>query len=698
MKDNLKKVGMLSLIIMMIGSFFSGLVLNVEATSVPKSFTATSEKYLDGYIAGYHFGKKKNSAGGYVYCNNIHKGTPHGEKMTLVGQAPAGIAYILSNGYPSKSITGNSDYDYYITQAAVWWYLDDTTGSNNLSKSFKTTGSDPHGLRKYVKSLVAAAKKVKSYSTASLKVNNASSAMTLSSDKNYYVSNSIGVTVKSVSGKYSVSLSGAPSGTRIVNASTLSDASSFATNEKFKVMVPVSSAQNLKTTITVNVKATGKVDKAYEYKSSDSSVQNVYGKALYPTTSNLSAKTTLNLATSKVSITKIDSKTKKGLAGATFVLYDNSGKQITTWTSTTGAHIIQNLPNGTYKLKETKAPAGYKISKELTTFTISDTKRNIAIKVENTLYSKVSIIKIDSKTKVALAGAEFVLYDNSGKKITSWTSTGKAHVIQNLPNGTYTLKETKAPAGYKISKESTNFTISDTNRDVTVKVENTLYSKVSIIKIDSKTKVALAGAEFVLYDNSGKKITSWTSTGKAHVIKNLPNGTYTLKETKAPAGYKISKESTTFTISDTNRDVTVKVENTALTKLVNIVKIDKSTGQPLAGAHLIVKNEKGETIADFVSTEEPYVIKDLADGKYSVYEVEAPDGYKKSEATYYFTISDGNTVASVTVENEKDVPGEVVEVPNTGSNDTVIPLALGSTALLSGVGFVYYNEKKKKQQ
>ena len=609
MKDNLKKVGMLSLIIMMIGSFFSGLVLNVEATSVPKSFTATSEKYLDGYIAGYHFGKKKNSAGGYVYCNNIHKGTPHGEKMTLVGQAPAGIAYILSNGYPSKSITGNSDYDYYITQAAVWWYLDDTTGSNNLSKSFKTTGSDPHGLRKYVKSLVVAAKKVKSYSTASLKVNNASSAMTLSSDKNYYVSNSIGVTAKSVSGKYSVSLSGAPSGTRIVNASTLSDASSFATNEKFKVMVPVSSAQNLKTTITVNVKATGKVDKAYEYKSSDSSVQNVYGKALYPTTSNLSAKTTLNLATSKVSITKIDSKTKKGLAGATFVLYDNSGKQITTWTSTTGAHIIQNLPNGTYKLKETKAPAGYKISKELTTFTISDTNRNIAIKVENTLYSKVSIIKIDSKTKVALAGAEFVLYDNSGKKITSWTSTGKAHVIQNLPNGTYTLKETKAPAGYKISKEST-----------------------------------------------------------------------------------------TFTISDTKRDVTVKVENPALTKLVNIVKIDKSTGQPLAGAHLIVKNEKGETIADFVSTEEPYVIKDLADGKYSVYEVEAPDGYKKSEATYYFTISDGNTVASVTVENEKDVPEEVVEVPNTGNNNTVIPIALGSTALLSGVGFVYYNEKKKKQQ
>ena len=135
-KDNLKRLGMLSLVVMMISSFFSGLVLNVEATSVPKSFTAKSEKTLDGYIANYHFGKKVNSNGGYVYCNNIHKGTPHGEKMTLVGEAPAGIAYILENGYPSKSITGNSDYDYYITQAAVWWYLDDTTGSNKLSTSF----------------------------------------------------------------------------------------------------------------------------------------------------------------------------------------------------------------------------------------------------------------------------------------------------------------------------------------------------------------------------------------------------------------------------------------------------------------------------------------------------------------------------------------------------------------------------------
>ena len=205
-KDNLKRLGMLSLVVMMISSFFSGLVLNVEATSVPKSFTAKSEKTLDGYIANYHFGKKINSKGGYVYCNDLHKGTPHGEKMTLVGEAPAGVAYILENGYPSKNITGNSDYDYYITQSAVWWYLDDTTGSSNLSNSFKTNGSDPKGLRKYIRKLVSEAKKVKDYSTPSLTVNSKSSTMKLSSDKKYYESNDISVTGKNLTGKYTVTL------------------------------------------------------------------------------------------------------------------------------------------------------------------------------------------------------------------------------------------------------------------------------------------------------------------------------------------------------------------------------------------------------------------------------------------------------------------------------------------------------------
>ena len=65
-----------------------------------------------------------------------------------------GIVHILKNGYPYKSITGDKDKDFYITQTAVWWYLDNTTGSSNLGEQFKVSGSDAYNLRKYVKALV----------------------------------------------------------------------------------------------------------------------------------------------------------------------------------------------------------------------------------------------------------------------------------------------------------------------------------------------------------------------------------------------------------------------------------------------------------------------------------------------------------------------------------------------------------------
>ena len=67
----------------------------------------------------------------------------------------------MEHGYPKTSITGDSSKDYYITQTAVWWYLDDTTGSSNLTKAFKETSSDPNNIRKYVKDLVAGAKQAR---------------------------------------------------------------------------------------------------------------------------------------------------------------------------------------------------------------------------------------------------------------------------------------------------------------------------------------------------------------------------------------------------------------------------------------------------------------------------------------------------------------------------------------------------------
>ena len=60
-----------------------------------------------------------------VYCLEKDKGWIPGETITR-NETPLddGYVYILQNGYPKVSLTGNDENDEYLTQIAVWWYQD----------------------------------------------------------------------------------------------------------------------------------------------------------------------------------------------------------------------------------------------------------------------------------------------------------------------------------------------------------------------------------------------------------------------------------------------------------------------------------------------------------------------------------------------------------------------------------------------
>ena len=685
------KLTILAVLIAMLGIFT--ITGTNAASSAPTTFTADSEKLLEGYIDNWHYGKLTSSLGGYVYCRDFNLGIPYGVTMTLEGEAPAAIAYILSNGFPRTSITGNDDMDYYITQAALWWYMDLHMGGNNLPDSFKTTGSDPHNLRPHIKKLVEGAESVSSYATPAISLVNNDTSLNLSSDKKYYESNAISAKTLYTTGNYTISLSGAPSGTTVVNAGTGASQTSFAPNESFKVRIPVDAVDTGDLNITVKATATGSINKAYMYKSSDPSKQSVFGSVLYPETSTVTDQTNLTLSTSKVTITKIDDDTNKPLAGATFVLKDSDGNTVATWVSTTSSHVIKNLPNGTYTLQETKAPAGYILNDQVVKFTISDTNRNISIRFRNDEINKeATIIKVDAETGETVAGAVLVVKDANGKVVEEFTTTTSAHVLKDLADGTYTVEEKAAPAGYEKTDEVFKFTISDTNNKVKITIKNKLIEKIAeIIKIDSVTKDPVAGAVLVVKDSTGKVVEEFTTTTKPHILEDLADGTYTVEEKAAPAGYEKTDEIFEFTISDTNNKAEITIENTAIEKLVNILKVDAKTGNPLKGATLVVKDSEGNVIEEFVTTEEPHTITDLKDGEYTVEEIAAPEGYKKSDDIYKFTISDETPTALVIFENN-----EIVEVPFTGSNKSLISTLFGSVLLISGVGFVYYNGKKQK--
>ncbi len=423
---------------------------------------------VGAYIAGVSFSYKTTTDGQYLYCLDMHRNTAQNVQATLVKNSKyvdGGITYILKNGYPTKSITGDKDKDYYITQTAVWWYLDNVVGTKNLGNGFKSTGSDSYGLRQYVKQLVD-----EGYAHRNDSASSTTTALVISGDSNmtpngdYYVSKDIKATTATNISTYTVTLDNAPKSTKIVKSdgteATYNGEFNVGANESFKVKVLAKEVKD-STTIKVNAKAAGVAQyTAYEYKPNDSSMQNV--ALLEKKQDTVTSSLNLEIASSKVVITKIDSVTKKAIAGATLVLRDSEGKKVTSWESTVNSHVIRNLANGTYTIEETNPPKGYTLNKNVTTFTIDDTNRSIEISIENAPKKVVvNIVKVDQETNAPLADAEMVVKDAAGNIIAHFTTTTEPYVLTDLENGTYTVEELRAPAGYIKSDAVIKFTVDD---------------------------------------------------------------------------------------------------------------------------------------------------------------------------------------------------------------------------------------------
>ena len=86
---------------------------------------------------------------------------------------------------------------------------------------------------------------------------------------------------------------------------------------------------------------------------------------------------------------------------------------------------------------------------------------------------------------------------------------------------------------------------------------------------------------------------------------------------------------------------------------VKISKQDITSKQELPGATLIVKNEQGEEVAKWVSTDKPVYIE-LQPGNYTLTEVTAPEGYDLSYEVIKFTVNEnGEATSDVIMYNSK---------------------------------------------
>ncbi|MFB5589459.1 collagen binding domain-containing protein [Bacillus cereus] len=368
------------------------------------------------------------------------------------------------------------------------------------------------------------------------------------------------------------------------------------------------------------------------------------------------------------------------LKDAKFDVIDKENNVVdTVTTNEKGIAEVKDLPFGDYFVKEISAPEGY-IKIDTPVKVTIDSTNVMKIVMKNTKKvetDQFKLLKKDSESGQLLPGAKFDVVDKDGKVVETIITDDKGEALsKQLPVGSYTLKEVTAPKGYELSSSSASVDV-EANKVVTVdvlnkKIQEKVTGQFEIVKVDANDKTKLlSDAEFAVYKD-GKEVETLRTdkTGKV-ISQKLEPGTYTLKETKAPQGYKLLKEEIEVVV-EANKVLQVQVENAKELGSLQVIKKDAENGKVLADAEFKLKNEAGQVVGEAKTTNKDGVVtfENLVPGKYTLEETKAPEGYKAVEVTVEVNIV-ANEVVKQEVLNEKvkeKIKGQV-EITKVDAND-----------------------------
>lgn len=462
---------------------------------------------------------------------------------------------------------------------------------------------------------------------------------------------------------------------------------------------------------------------------------------------------TIEKSSSNPSIT--DNNNCYSLEGAEYGLYNSEAdankdvNRVGTFTIKADgkANTIKDLKAKTYYLKETKAGKGYDLDKKVYPVSVKSGKTEIKKVKDNPQADPVGILlkKRDKETgqdvpqrDAKLEGAEFTVkyykgdYAEDVDPATQGATPERTWVLKtdedgftylqdnykvsgdefyynstNLPTipiGTVTLRETKAPEGYKLNDETFIVKVISEGSDEFLSTyqepivpEQVIKGKIRIAKKDKDTGkvIQVAGTVFDIYFN-GQKVSSMTTdeTGYA-TSEDLAYGEYVIKEAKAPNGYVIDVNQEAVVDITAEKTYDTELSDKRVNATINLVKEDKDTGNrpqgdaTLTGAvyGLYAKEDildpsmdgtvihKKDSLVGKITTDKNAsgTIENLYLGEYYWQEISPSEGYELDETKYPFTASykDQNTI-TITVDKT------VKETIRTGEFDLIKVITDGS--------------------
>lgn len=330
-------------------------------------------------------------------------------------------------------------------------------------------------------------------------------------------------------------------------------------------------------------------------------------------------------------------------------------------TDANGKIQIEPMPIGT-KLRITEiVPEDYIcLSQNPQTITLAEAGNSVTF--ENKPISSLEIVKHSDDGNISNISFDVEQYEPEGgigwwKMGTYKTDANGKFSIEGLDVGVKLRITEIVPENYECDNRVQEIT--------TVKGKNTVsFQNHPIVNLElfkTSDDDNVSGIEFTLEKKNGADYelvgTYLTDEDGAIFVPDLELGAeYRITET-VPEGYVGENPVQEFTAQlGTNA---VSFTNRLIRGNLLIVKLDRGTMSPLAGAGFVILNDAGEEIArEYTDENGEIYIESLPYGQYSYQEFEAPAGFVLDETVYPFAIEvDGETI-SVEMKNEI-IPGSI---------------------------------------
>lgn len=252
-----------------------------------------------------------------------------------------------------------------------------------------------------------------------------------------------------------------------------------------------------------------------------------------------------------------------------------------------GSFSFENIPYGTWYVREIEQPAGFVLDDTIYPVTINADGQVVEIEIVNKyVRGNIHLTKVDSEyPDNKLTGATFEVYKDSnangklddGDELLG-TLTEKEigeYGMNELFYGRYFVKETKAPEGfildtgvYEVMIDTNGKTYEVENKAGVGFINDAMRGNLKIVKTSSDGKVK--GFAFRITGANGYDIILETNDKGEIFIDGLRIGDYTISE--------VSNSASSMYVIPADKKATVKIGSTTIVEMHNVLRDTPKTG------------------------------------------------------------------------------------------------------------------------